>query len=58
MIRQYNDDLLYPDALSDTHYSKEELEGAEYVSCNLNTGDVTFKLKDGRTAVILSIDTE
>jgi hypothetical protein len=58
MIRQYDDDLLYPDAVTDTHYSKEELEGAEYVSCDLNTGDVTFKLKDGRTAVILSIDTE
>lgn len=47
-----------PDAREDIGlwYSEQEIEGGEHLrTCN-ETGDVTVGLKDGRTAVLYSID--
>ena len=54
-IRDPGDELI-PDAVSDVYYTVQELEGAEEISFNDVTGDTAVRLKDGRIAVLLSID--
>ncbi len=47
-----------PDAREDIGlwYSAEEIDGGEHLrTCN-KTGEVTARLRDGRTAVLYSID--
>lgn len=57
IIRDFEDGQLIPDAKKDTeHYHFDELDGAVLIDSDDVTGAETYRLADGRVAVLQSID--
>jgi hypothetical protein len=57
-IRKPDPNELIPDAENDISYTLGELEGAVIIESDDVTGNTAVKLKDGRVAILLSIDLE
>ena len=57
-IRNPHPDQLIPDAVNDISYTVEELEGAVIIETDDVTGNTAVKMKDGKVAILLSIDLE
>lgn len=56
IIRDYRDGELIPDANNGEYYTYEELDGGLFLNSSDITGEESYLLTNGKTAVIQSID--